>query len=169
MGFGAGAAGTTSGTGLLGGPSQPSIQEKQDPFSFNNDRPFGQNMKQNEIGSGLGSGFGGAGMKFGAEQDKPKFGNLSRDPLGGGAPGALGGAQDASSGSEYEEDFEPGESIANLGKDTDLGKGPGKKGQPDFDLDDFFAPGKANGKDKPSDKDSEPPAFDDDYDFNVNF
>lgn len=120
-------------------------------------------MKQNEIGSGLGSGFGGAGNKFGAEQDKPKFGSLSRDPLGGGASGALAAAKEASSGSEYEDDFEPGESIANLAD-----KGPKK--EPDFDLDDFFAPGNANGKDKPSDKDSEPPAFDDNYDdYNFKF
>ena len=69
-----------------------------------------------------------------------------------------------SSGSEYEDDqFELGESIANLG-------GSGKKqNQNDLDIDDIFNPGAGRAKDpRASDKDSEPPAFDDNYEDYMN-
>ena len=70
----------------------------------------------------------------------------------------------ASSGSEYEDDqFELGESIANLG-------GSAKKQENNqLDIDDIFNPGRGGGKDpRASDKDSEPPAFDDNYDDYMN-
>ena len=70
-----------------------------------------------------------------------------------------------SSGSEYDDDqFELGESLANLGG------GSGKKlPQNDLDIDDIFNPGPGRAKDpRASDKDSEPPAFEDDYEDYMN-
>ena len=111
-------------------------------------------------------GLGGNAAKP-AAQDKPKFGDLQKDPIGRGPAANAAKAKEPSSDEEYEDDFELGESIANLAD-----KGSAKKNAADqFDLDDFFAPGKGTGNGaKPSDKDSEPPAFDDNYeDYTYNF
>lgn len=156
--FGVGSGASATGPGLLGGPSP--LQEPDDRFNFNNDRPFGQNAKPNDIGNGLGSGFGGLGSKTGAKPDNLNFGDLDADPKPSRAPAAVADAKEPSSGTDYEDDFEVGESIANLGD-----KGSGKKDQPDqFELD-FFAPAKGTGADgKPSEKESDVSgAFDDEY------
>lgn len=157
--FGGGAVGSTTGGGL-GGPAN-----KFEPLNFNND--------SKDIGSGLGSGNGGfSGSKFAAkpaDDELPKLGGGFKDPIRGNEPARVSAPKE-SSGSDYEgDDFELGESVANL-----AGKAGAKKDeQPEdqFAFDDFFAPGKANGKDgKPSDKSSEPPAFDDNYeDYTYDF
>jgi hypothetical protein len=94
--------------------NQFSQDKKDDIYNFKTDgNTFGaqnNNSKPSDIGSGLGSGFPGFG---GPKLDTGKDKATKNDPLKIGSF-AMDNQKD-DSGSDYEEDFELGESIANLG------------------------------------------------------